>query len=68
MKIPGDLQAAIEAKPKASEMLKKLSAQNRFAFAFRIHNVRTESGRRKRIAAFVEMLERGDTIHPQRQK
>ncbi|MEO6078967.1 MAG: YdeI/OmpD-associated family protein [Steroidobacteraceae bacterium] len=68
MKIPGDLQAAIDAKPKARKMLEKLSPQNRFALAFRMHHVRTESGRRKKIVAFVEMLERGDTIHPQRQK
>ena len=31
MKIPGDLQAAIDAEPKAKAMLAKLSAQNRFA-------------------------------------
>jgi uncharacterized protein YdeI (YjbR/CyaY-like superfamily) len=68
MKIPDDLQAAIAARPKAKEMLEKLSAQNRFALAFRMHHVRTESGRQKKIAAFVEMLERGDAIHPQRQK
>jgi len=49
-------------------MLATLSAQNRFALAFRMHHVRTASGRRKKIAAFVEMLERGDTIHPQRHK
>jgi uncharacterized protein YdeI (YjbR/CyaY-like superfamily) len=68
MKIPDDLEAAIQAVPNAREMLEKLSAQNRFALAFRMHHVRTESGRRKKIAAFVEMLERGDTIHPQRHK
>jgi uncharacterized protein YdeI (YjbR/CyaY-like superfamily) len=65
MKIPDDLQAAIDAEPKAKEMLAKLSAQNRFALAFRIHNMKTEAGRRKRIAAFVEMLKRGETIYPQ---
>jgi len=68
MKIPSDLQAAIEAKPQAKTMLGKLSAQNRFALAFQMHHVRTESGRWKKIVAFVEMLERGDTIHPQRRK
>src|SRR4051794_8525891 len=35
MKIPEDLQAAVDAEPKAREMLEKLSAQNRFALAFR---------------------------------
>jgi uncharacterized protein YdeI (YjbR/CyaY-like superfamily) len=68
LKIPDDLQAAIDANPKAKAMLPKLSEQNRFALAFRTHNLKTEAGRRKRIAAFVEMLERGETIHPQGRK
>ena len=65
MKIPDDLQAAIDASPKARAMLKKLSAQNRFALAFRTHNMKTEAGRLRKIAAFVAMLERGETVHPQ---
>jgi uncharacterized protein YdeI (YjbR/CyaY-like superfamily) len=68
MKIPDDLQAAIDAEPRAREMLAKLSAQNRFALAFRTHNMKTEAGRRKKIEAFVEMLKRGETIYPQRRK
>src|SRR6266481_4066070 len=51
MKIPGDLQAAIDAEPKAKAMLAKLSAQNRFALAFRTHNMKTEAGRKKLSAA-----------------
>jgi uncharacterized protein YdeI (YjbR/CyaY-like superfamily) len=68
MALPEDLLAAIEAEPKAKEMLAKLSAQNRFALAFRVHNLKTEAGRRKRIEAFVEMLRRGETIYPQKMK
>jgi uncharacterized protein YdeI (YjbR/CyaY-like superfamily) len=68
MKIPDDLQAAIDAEPKAKAMLAKLSAQNRFALAFRVHNMKTEAGRKKKIETFVEMLKRGETIHPQRKK
>lgn len=68
MKIPDDLQAAIDAEPKAREMLDKLSAQNRFALAFRTHNMKTEAGRKNRIEAFVDMLKRGETIYPQRKK
>ncbi len=68
MKIPDDLQAAIDAKPQAKLMLEKLTAQNRFALAFRIHNVKTAAIRRKKIEAFVGMLERGETIYPQRNK
>jgi uncharacterized protein YdeI (YjbR/CyaY-like superfamily) len=65
MTIPGDLQAAIDAEPKAKAMLAKLSAQNRFALAFRTNNMKTEAGRTKKIAAFVAMLKRGETIYPQ---
>ncbi|HEX7047781.1 MAG TPA: YdeI/OmpD-associated family protein [Gammaproteobacteria bacterium] len=65
MKIPDDLQAAINAEPKAKKMLEKLSAQNRYAFAFRLHNMKTEAGRKKKIESFVEMLKRGETIYPQ---
>jgi uncharacterized protein YdeI (YjbR/CyaY-like superfamily) len=68
MKIPEDLQAAIDAEPKAREMLEKLSAQNRFALAFRTHNMKTEAGRKKKISAFVDMLKRGETIYPQSRK
>ncbi|UCI06328.1 YdeI/OmpD-associated family protein [Mesorhizobium sp. B1-1-8] len=68
MTIPPDLQAAIDAEPKAKAMLEKLSAQNRFALAFRTHNMKTEAGRKKKIADLVAMLKRGETIHPRRKK
>ncbi|MGE0239637.1 MAG: YdeI family protein [Parvibaculaceae bacterium] len=66
MTIPTDLQAAIDAEPKAKAMLARLSAQNRFALAFRVHNMKTEAGRKKKIVTFVRMLKRGETIYPQR--
>jgi uncharacterized protein YdeI (YjbR/CyaY-like superfamily) len=66
LKIPEDLQSAIDAAPKAKEMLAKLNEQNRFSLAFRMHNIKTEKGRKNKIAAFVEMLERGETIYPQK--
>jgi uncharacterized protein YdeI (YjbR/CyaY-like superfamily) len=66
MAIPDDLQAAIDAEPEAKAMLAKLSAQNRFALAFRTHNMKTEAGRKKKIESFVAMLKRGETIYPQR--
>jgi uncharacterized protein YdeI (YjbR/CyaY-like superfamily) len=66
MTIPDDLQAAIDAEPAARAMLAKLSAQNRFALAFRTHNMKTEAGRKKKIESFVEMLKRGETIYSQK--
>ena len=66
--MPDALLAAIDAEPKAKAMLAKLSAQNRFALAFRIHNLKTEAGRNRKIEEFVKMLKRGETIYPQREK
>lgn len=66
--VPEDLQAAIDAAPAAREMFARLSAQNRFAIVFRTHNMKTEAGRRKKIADFVAMLQRGETIYPQAKK
>ena len=68
LKIPPDLKAAIDAEPAAAEMLGRLTEQNRFALAFRIHNLKTPAGREKKIKAFVEMLKAGETIYPQKAK
>ncbi len=68
MKIADDFQAAIDAEPEAKAMLAKLTEQNRFAMAFRVHNMKTESGRRKKIQTFVDMLKRGEMIYPQRSR
>ncbi len=68
MKIPPDLQSAIDAEPNALAMLKTLSAQNRYALAFRLHNMKTDAVRKKKIADFVAMLKRGETIYPQGKK
>jgi uncharacterized protein YdeI (YjbR/CyaY-like superfamily) len=63
-----ELMAAIEAEPKALATYRTLTAQNRFALIFRVHGLKTEAGRQKKIAAFVEMLKRGETIYPQKAK
>jgi uncharacterized protein YdeI (YjbR/CyaY-like superfamily) len=64
MVVPDDLLAAIEREPAALATYQRLNAQNRFALAFRLGNLKTSAGREKRIAAFVEMLKRGETLHP----
>lgn len=65
MKLPDDLLAAINAESKARNMLQGLNAQNRYALAFRIHNMKSEAGRKRKIQTFVAMLKRGETIYPQ---
>jgi uncharacterized protein YdeI (YjbR/CyaY-like superfamily) len=64
MQVPDDLLAAIAADPKAQQTFETLNRQNLFALAFRIGNLKTPAGRAKKIAGFVEMLARGETIHP----
>lgn len=63
--VPEDLMAAISAVPEAAEMFAKLSSQNRFAVIFRTNALKTEAGRNRKIAEFVAMLARGETIYPQ---
>lgn len=65
MEAPPALLAAIAASPAAQAMYDTLSAQNRFALTFRLNALRTDAGRQKRIAAFVAMLEQGETLYPQ---
>jgi uncharacterized protein YdeI (YjbR/CyaY-like superfamily) len=66
--IPADLRAAIEAKPRALETFRTLGRQNLFALAFRVNHMKTPAGRAKKIAALVAMLERGETIVPEKQR
>lgn len=66
--MPADLASAIEAEPAAREMLVKLTAQNRFALIFRVENLKTRAARERKIAEIVEMLKRGETFYPQRER
>lgn len=64
MQMPEDLLAAIRLAPKAQRTFEGLSSTNRYALAFRLGQLRTPAGRAKRIEAFVAMLARGETLHP----
>jgi len=64
--IPKDLRDAIEASPRARKMFRTLSRQNLFALTFRTNNMKTPAGRARKIATLVAMLERGETIVPER--
>lgn len=66
--VPDDLAAAIAANADAQAMFDVLTSQNRFALIFRLGQLKTEAGRRKRIEAFVEMLARHEAPYPQKRK
>ncbi|HEY4025411.1 MAG TPA: YdeI/OmpD-associated family protein [Candidatus Dormibacteraeota bacterium] len=65
IEVPADLAAALGAYPKAWTMFQNLSRQNRFAILYRVTTAKREATRARRVAQFVEMLERGETPYPQ---
>ncbi|KAI0964839.1 hypothetical protein F4678DRAFT_454704 [Xylaria arbuscula] len=66
--LPAEFLAAVAAVPAAQAMWESLSRSNRFAIYFRLNALKTQAGKDRRIAAFVGMLARGETLLPQKQK
>lgn len=62
--VPPDLQAALDANKKAAKFFVTLNAQNRYAVLFRIQGAKKPETRARRIEKFVEMLAKGEKIHP----
>jgi uncharacterized protein YdeI (YjbR/CyaY-like superfamily) len=65
---PPDLIAALEASPGARQAFEALDAANRYAILYRIEEAARAETRAVRIAKFVAMLERGETLHPRRKQ
>ena len=61
---PKDLLDALRKHPRAKAFYKTLNAQNRFAILHRLERTTKPETRAKRLCAFVEMLQRGERIHP----
>lgn len=66
--IPDDLRAALEKSKKARDFFETLDSRNRYAILYRIHTVKKADTRAQRIAKYVSMLSRGETIYPSRGK
>ena len=62
-KVPADLKAALDANPKARAFFAELNAQNRFSILYRIQDAKRPETRARRIAKFVEMCARGETLN-----
>jgi uncharacterized protein YdeI (YjbR/CyaY-like superfamily) len=61
--VPVELQAALDASPAASTAFASLTAQNRWAFIFRVSQLKRPESRERAAARFVAMLEQGETFH-----
>jgi uncharacterized protein YdeI (YjbR/CyaY-like superfamily) len=61
--VPADLQAALDASPEAAAFFATLTGANRYSILYRVTTAKKPETRAKRIATFVAMLERGETLH-----
>jgi uncharacterized protein YdeI (YjbR/CyaY-like superfamily) len=60
--VPPDFQAALDAQPPAAEFFATLSGSNRYAFLYRIGDVKRAETRARRIAQYVELLAQRRTL------
>jgi uncharacterized protein YdeI (YjbR/CyaY-like superfamily) len=61
--VPPDLQAALGASPEAAAFFATLTGANRYAILYRVTTAKKVETRAQRIAYFVAMLERHETVH-----
>ncbi len=62
-RVPEDLRAALDANPAAAAFFATLTGNNRYAILYRVTTTRKPATRSRKIAEFVAMLERGETLH-----
>jgi uncharacterized protein YdeI (YjbR/CyaY-like superfamily) len=61
--VPDDLQAALDADPAAAAFFATLTGANRYAILYRIGAVKKAETRARKIADYIAMLARGETLH-----
>jgi uncharacterized protein YdeI (YjbR/CyaY-like superfamily) len=61
--VPDDLAAALDAAPTARAFFDTLTGANRYAILYRVHEAKKPETRAARIAKFVAMCARGETVH-----
>jgi uncharacterized protein YdeI (YjbR/CyaY-like superfamily) len=60
--VPSDLQRALDQNPAAQEFFDTLTGTRRYAFLYRLHNVRSPARRAQRIARYVVLLSDHQTL------
>jgi uncharacterized protein YdeI (YjbR/CyaY-like superfamily) len=58
-----ELEIALKNSPRAKAFFETLSRANRYAILWRVQTAKKPETREKRIRSFIEMLEKGGTIH-----
>jgi uncharacterized protein YdeI (YjbR/CyaY-like superfamily) len=64
--VPDDLEKALKRCPQARDAFANLDSQNRYSILYRIHDAKKPETRAARIVKYVEMLARGETLHPRK--
>jgi uncharacterized protein YdeI (YjbR/CyaY-like superfamily) len=64
--VPDDLAAALAKSARARKFFDELDGANRYAILYRVQTAKKAETRVARIAEFVAMCARGETIHPRR--
>ena len=62
--VPDDLAKALAKSAKAKKSFEALNASNRYAILHRLQDAKKPETRARRIATFVEMLQKGEKLHP----
>ena len=62
--IPEDLAILLAGRPAARTFFEALDSRNRYAILFRLQTARKSATRERRLMLFVDMLSRGEKIHP----
>lgn len=60
--VPPDLQEALDQNPAAAAFFATLTGSKRYAFLYRIQDAKRPETRARRIATFVDLLNRGETL------
>lgn len=65
---PPDLLKALAANAAARRLFEELDSANRYAVIYRVEQAKKPDTRLRRIEQYVDMLARGETIHPRKGK
>lgn len=61
--VPDDFLRALKKKPKALRFFEDLNKSNRYAILYQIQDAKKPETRERRIAKFVEMMQRGEKLY-----
>ncbi len=64
IQVPDDLQQQLDQRPAARKFFEELNSINRYSILHRLRTAKKPETRAKRLQQFVEMLEKGQKIHP----